>query len=303
MKLRKYWFATIMVVIVIVLMQGNAAAYNMAQYFPLHQGDEWTYLSTLNNGAPVEIKSVVSGPELVNGVETMKIGVHYRVMDSEGLKTYRWDRPEFGQFYIYDPPELTFPAQFSLGDSYQQSYTNSIYSLDDGTLLDTGTVSETVTLEAVEDVSVPAGTFKDCLKVHYSITYQNSSGEYGELEDSNWFFRNVGGVKVESDILVRPPGGNGLEFDLSIELIEYTVHRRVCPATLALKGDSREHDLIILREFRDEVLSKTPAGQEIIELYYEWSPFILKAMEEDEQFTQEVKQLLDSFLIIIGEVE
>ena len=42
----------------------------------------------------------------------------------------------------------------------------------------------------------------------------------------------------------------------------------------------------------------------IIRLYYQWSPAIVKAMEEDEGFKEEVKELLDGVLELIGgEVE
>ncbi len=54
-----------------------------------------------------------------------------------------------------------------------------------------------------------------------------------------------------------------------------------------------------LRQFRDEVLSKTPEGQEIISLYYEWSPVIVKAMEENERFKQEAKEMIDEILPMI----
>jgi hypothetical protein len=71
-----------------------------------------------------------------------------------------------------------------------------------------------------------------------------------------------------------------------------------------LKKDSREKDLRILRKFRDEVLSKTPLGQEIIRLYYEWSPAIAKAMEEDEEFREDVKEMIDAVLgLVVGEAE
>jgi len=297
MKLRNYWFAGILIFMVTALLKGNAAAYNMAEYFPLHQGDEWTYSSTVN-GITVESKTVISGTEQINGVETIKMGVHCVVIDSEGLKTYKWERPDFGQVYIYDPPELTFPAQFDLGDVHQQSYTNFIYSLDGGTLLDTGTISETVSLELVEDVTVPAGTFKDCLKILYSISYQNASGEYGNFEDYNWFARNVGRIKVDTYVIVHHPVAGELEFDVSVELTDYAVHSD-CPATLALRGGSRENDLSTLREFRDEGLSKTPVGQEIIRLYYQWSPVIVKAMEEDEEFKEEAREMINGILPLI----
>ena len=62
------------------------------------------------------------------------------------------------------------------------------------------------------------------------------------------------------------------------------------------EGDPR---LDILRQLRDEVLSQTPEGQEIIRLYYELSPAIVKAMEEDEEFKGEVKEMIDGVLGLI----
>jgi hypothetical protein len=55
-----------------------------------------------------------------------------------------------------------------------------------------------------------------------------------------------------------------------------------------------------LRHFRDTILSKTSEGQEIIQLYYLWSPVIVKAMEADEEFKAEVKGMIDSVLPMIG---
>jgi hypothetical protein len=56
----------------------------------------------------------------------------------------------------------------------------------------------------------------------------------------------------------------------------------------------------ILRYFRDNKLSKSPEGQELISLYYEWSPAIVEAMEEDEEFKKEVKGIIDGVLWLIG---
>jgi hypothetical protein len=55
-----------------------------------------------------------------------------------------------------------------------------------------------------------------------------------------------------------------------------------------------------LRHFRDTILSKTSEGQELIKLYYQWSPVLVKAMEEDEEFRQEVKGMIDSVVPMIG---
>jgi len=47
------------------------------------------------------------------------------------------------------------------------------------------------------------------------------------------------------------------------------------------------------------VLSTTPEGQEIIRLYYEWSPAVVKVMEEDAAFKAQVKEMIDGALEVI----
>jgi hypothetical protein len=59
----------------------------------------------------------------------------------------------------------------------------------------------------------------------------------------------------------------------------------------------------LLRFIRDNVLTQSPEGQELIRLYYKWSPVIVKAMEEDEEFKEEVKEMVDGVLEMIGGVE
>jgi len=59
----------------------------------------------------------------------------------------------------------------------------------------------------------------------------------------------------------------------------------------------------LLRYLRDNVLSTTLEGQEIIKLYYELSPVIVKAMQEDEEFKAQVKEMIDGALTLIGEVK
>ena len=49
------------------------------------------------------------------------------------------------------------------------------------------------------------------------------------------------------------------------------------------------------------MLSKTPEGQEIIRIYYDWSSTIVKEMEEEEKFKEDVKELIDGILPLIKE--
>ena len=72
-----------------------------------------------------------------------------------------------------------------------------------------------------------------------------------------------------------------------------------CPQELIYGKHSSKTEL--LRYFRDTVLNQTPEGQEIIKLYYEWSPAIVKAMGEDEEFKEEVKEMMEGVLPLIME--
>ena len=37
-------------------------------------------------------------------------------------------------------------------------------------------------------------------------------------------------------------------------------------------------------------------GNELIKLYYQWSPVIVRAMEADEEFKEDVKDMVDELL-------
>ncbi|MBW2652887.1 MAG: hypothetical protein JRC57_07405 [Deltaproteobacteria bacterium] len=57
----------------------------------------------------------------------------------------------------------------------------------------------------------------------------------------------------------------------------------------------------LLRHFQENILRKTPEGQELIKLYYEWSPVIVEVMKEEEEFKAEVKEIINGFLPLIRE--
>ncbi len=71
-----------------------------------------------------------------------------------------------------------------------------------------------------------------------------------------------------------------------------------CPSESIYGEHSEEAET--LRCVRDNILSHTPEGKEIIKLYYQWGPVIVKAMEADEEFKEDVKGVVDE---ILGMVE
>jgi len=74
-----------------------------------------------------------------------------------------------------------------------------------------------------------------------------------------------------------------------------------CPLLEIYGEDSQETEL--LRFIRDKVLHKSPEGQEIIRVYYEWSPAIVREMEADTEFKKKVRGLIDGVLPLILEEE
>lgn len=62
------------------------------------------------------------------------------------------------------------------------------------------------------------------------------------------------------------------------------------------KGSS---EVALLRAVRDNLLSQTPEGRELIHLYYQWSPLIVQAMETDEGFKKELKKMIDELLPLV----
>jgi hypothetical protein len=145
--------------------------------------------------------------------------------------------------------------------------------------------------------------------LHVLLTGEAANGEdyahwtYSEYVNGYYEFSAVAGgnysLFVETPHKAVPPK---YEFYLTSDRggCDFTISQLVptnCPTTLACGEHSEEVKL--LRYFRDNVLSQTPEGQELIRLYYQWSPVIVKAMEGDEKFKEEVKEMIDGVLELI----
>ncbi len=76
------------------------------------------------------------------------------------------------------------------------------------------------------------------------------------------------------------------------DIIEFLWYN--CPLEVLYGEHSEEADLF--RNYRDTILSTSPEGQELIALYNEWGPAIVKAMGESEVFRAQVKSITDSIL-------
>lgn len=82
----------------------------------------------------------------------------------------------------------------------------------------------------------------------------------------------------------------------------FTTTTTSAPSCLSelIYGEHSE-ETVMLRHFRDKVLIETPEGREIIKLYYQWNPLIVKVMEENEAFNEEVRGMVEGFLELMGQ--
>jgi hypothetical protein len=135
----------------------------------------------------------------------------------------------------------------------------------------------------------------------FKVTEINSIGENPPevLDLSNYGITRVGSIAGN---VLRGSIQISTTTTTAVPTTTTTITSIICPAEGIYGKYSKETEL--LRYFRDNVLNRTPEGQEIIRLYYEWSPAIVKTMDEDEEFKEEVNEMIDGILPLIkGAVE
>ncbi len=74
---------------------------------------------------------------------------------------------------------------------------------------------------------------------------------------------------------------------------------KTCPAE-AIYGEG-SFEVTLLRAVRDGLLIRTPEGQALIKIYYQWSPTLVNAMQADETFKEDVKEMIDGMLELMME--
>jgi len=202
----------------------GVTTYKTAEYFPLGQGDTWTYREKDGSLSTYTI----SGTETIDGVvavKRMEQDGDYILFtsDSNGLKMYKnYDINELGwNQLIYKPPINILPGEISVGT--KQTFNSTVYYTDSKGASKTGTTSWDATVEGVEDITVPAGTFKDCLKVKITRNLTSSDGKHQENSVSTpWLAKGVGVVK-ETGQGTEIDNGDVKTFTYTDELASATV--------------------------------------------------------------------------------
>jgi len=155
------------------------STYNIADYFPVSVGNRWNY----TNG-----QNTITGTIQVNN-ETLFVSVNtlcdcgkedYFTVDERGI--LYWGNTEEG---IYPEPFVAFSPTWKIGEKKQITVTTEQYS---ATVL--------LKLEKLEDVTSPAGYFKNCLRFSLSVS-SHERGQYEHYKEVLHFARGVGLVRSQ----------------------------------------------------------------------------------------------------------
>jgi hypothetical protein len=173
----------------------DGTTFTISDYFPLGQGDTWTYREEDDE---LTVKTI-SGTENINGVDAAKIidedGDYYLWTNSNGLVWHKEydaeDVPGCGwQQLIFNPPIISSDAVVSVGSTYASNTTLSETDCAGGSA--TASISYVFSVEGIDSVTVPAGTFNNCLMIKGILTV-NGSTETNEM--TIWLAKGVGEVK------------------------------------------------------------------------------------------------------------
>lgn len=190
-------------------------------YSPVTVGDKWTYNidTTLgsNNYAYSQTAEIISVNQSNYSMKLTTSGsTDYTIHD------YVFSNNTWGEslitsyhngvgtiFFSCSPPSYNIPLSSSIGTS--ETYTSTCTMNTTGTPT-TGTSSTTYTITGIELLTVPAGTFDNCLKVE-AIT----SGGSSTLTSYSWYAPNVGLIKN----LVTSVSSS---MEMDMQLISFSVH-------------------------------------------------------------------------------
>lgn len=194
--------------------EAGSDTFNIFDYLPLEEGNEWTYV--VNNGEGERTLRVLSVEEqtdkkiiqingLFSGIEI------YHIKDGS-LLLYSTGNP--GNMGYMDPPVVKGNTDMWF---WEEIVTEFDYYLKFNDWRDIGDGINVVTLLPLEDVKTLAGKFKDCLKIEETSRSEffNAVERGSSSVETTWFAKGIGKVKITHSIIgTTPERGGYTEFNL-----------------------------------------------------------------------------------------
>jgi hypothetical protein len=173
-----------------LLTSGQARCDELSEsYFPLKEGRQWEYNVTSDQGESKKLLITNLGPRDMNGVSVTprkwELGggtfIEFIKQDDTGVYRYAEQKGENASPNLITPMECHLKFPIAPGNSWNMA-----------TRLGNITLSLTLTVESVsDDLKVPAGNFKDCVKVKQ--VGENDVGT--SVMGYEWYAPKVGVIK------------------------------------------------------------------------------------------------------------
>ncbi|MEJ2084298.1 MAG: DUF3386 family protein [Acidobacteriota bacterium] len=209
------WLVAAVVAIVAVQPAIAADEIDLTEYYPLQDGNAWTYQfrafqpdGQINYS--LKTYTVAGDVELENGTVVKKLEDQrgwYYLLTVEPDRYLHWGEHENHGQITNDPPFSFFDTSFAYGKEYSFAHL-----ISDGSARGTRVV-----FNGFESIRVPAGEFKNCLKSTFEYINPNGS----TFTSITYLAKGVGVVRKEFAIY-SPKAGQTLRFDR--ELIHATVN-------------------------------------------------------------------------------
>ena len=179
-----------MLVVLSLLTPGQSWGDELSEsYFPLQEGRRWEYNVISDQGATKKLLITNLAPREVSGVKVTprkwELGgstfIELMKQDETGVYRYAEQKGESAPPSLITPMECHLRFPLAEGSSWEMA-----------AKVGNSTVNLSLTMESLsDDVKVPAGTFKDCLKIKQ--VGENDAGT--SIIGYEWYAPKVGVVK------------------------------------------------------------------------------------------------------------
>ena len=159
-----------------------------------------------------------------------------------------------------------------------------------GTGILTGVISSAQTNDLIDSATLSASCGGTCSSSNGYYLLMLPAGIHSvTAQAAGYVPATFSGITIHS--------GESSPLDISLQP---TGDDATCPATLILKNRKHRHQLSILKKFKDNVLKKTPKGNELINLYYRNGNRLWNLLQNHQQIKERCFVLLTKLIPVIS---
>jgi hypothetical protein len=174
------------------------SAYNLDEYCPLEQGNNWIYLKNETGKTNERITFVINGNEIVSNEKTVKMfssdenGYECYSIDSEGVKLFKNVDDNLPE--IFTPPKMIIP-NLEIGEEKKYQVNGILYNKERLKIREVRFIDTFLLESTIANVEVPAGEFDNCLKFSVISKADKSDGMHETQDCSIWLAHHIGRIK------------------------------------------------------------------------------------------------------------